>query len=187
MATLAFIALVVAVVVLLPLWLRAGESGRRLGIALFIVALAVVTSVLILDVAPAGIGARATFEPGPSESQPDSTASETPMAGSTAPAAPDADLIFLRHEVIVEAGQYRIFMVEPGGQLSNQRSAEFATRSVAPVDRIEADDGLIHWRTVVGGYAGWSYVPGRSGPFAIREVLRSPDGSTTYREVDPGT
>ena len=93
----------------------------------------------------------------------------------------------MRYEAALPPGGYTLFRVTADGRLRGERSASFDRASMAPVDRVEASNGLVHWRTVVGALAGLSYVPGRSGPFEIREVLRWPDGTVEARLIDPGS
>lgn len=128
----------------------------------------------------------------PSGRAPD--ASPSVPAGSSSPTLPETSPTpapvetpgptFLRYEVGLAPGQYALYRVDDDGSLTAERSVGFDRPSHAPVDRVESDDGQVHWRTVVGGFTGWSYVPGESGPFTVREVLRWPDGTVSYREVD---
>jgi hypothetical protein len=151
--------------------------------AVAIVALAAITAVLILVTPPSGHD-RAAPDPVPSTTPVDSAAASQVQPTSEV-AGPSAAPVFLRYEVGLPPGGYTIFEVDPAGAVTAERSIGFERPSMAPVDRIEAANGLIHWRTVVGPNAGWSYVPGTSGEFLIREVVRWPDGHTQNRPVDP--
>lgn len=163
-------------------WLRGGNETRRAVSVVAIIALAVVTTAVVLARSPAGQQALP-----PSSSLPSSVASGSPSpASSSDDAAPSVEATVVRHEVSLPPGTYSLFVVDGQGTLTAERGISFDEPSMAPVDRVEAPNGLIHWRTVVGASAGWSYIAARSGPFIVREILRLPDGSTESREVDPG-
>ena len=183
-----------AVLLLLALvWLRGGAEMRRAAAILAVVTLAVATTTVILAGRPGEVG-RPGDQDGstPRDSPVQSTATPAP-SGAASPtvsagsANPSPSPTVLRHEVVVQAAQYTIFSVDEQGTVTAQRMATFDHTSTAPADRVQAPNGLIHWRATVGGYASWSYIAGRSGAFVVREVLRWPDGSTGYREVDPGS
>ncbi|MDQ4035779.1 MAG: hypothetical protein M3153_07595 [Chloroflexota bacterium] len=150
-----------------------------------ILALAVVTTLVILARPPAS---RETGGSPPSvaASRPPSmlpgTSSPSISAGT---ADPSAVATFVRHEVGVSEGTYTIFMIDSQGTVTAQKTVSFDRPSRAPVDRVEAANGLIHWRAVVGGLAGWSYLADRSGSFAVREIVRLADGTEAARNVDP--
>ncbi|HET8778133.1 MAG TPA: hypothetical protein VFN76_10770 [Candidatus Limnocylindria bacterium] len=152
-------------------------------IALIIVGLAAMTAFLILMSPPTQHGGTV----------PDATISAAPIASGgaspslpgDAPGGPSAAPVFLRYEVGLQPGEYTLFEIDASGTVTGERSIDFDRPSMAPVDRVQATNGLIHWRTVVGTNAGWSYVPGRSGSFLIREVVRWPDGHTENRPIDP--
>ena len=119
----------------------------------------------------------ATPSTGPSETPPPPT--PTPTMEPTP--APNAE--FIGYEVAVSAGDYVLFVVDAGGDLGPARDATFDALSKAAVERIEAPNGQLHWRTDGGGYDGLSYIRGRSGDFAVREVYRAPDGSLGYERL----
>jgi hypothetical protein len=180
------VAVAAALVLFAALVLPGGRDVRRIASIVGIIALAGVTIFVLLA------GPRADPEAGtpgmslPGLSSP-APSGATPPAASAGAADPSGSPTVLRHEVSLAAGAYSVFTVDPQGTLTGERAIRFDEPSRAPVDRVEAPNGLIHWRTVGGGYTGWSYVAGRSGPFIVREVLRWPDGEIGYREVGPGS
>ena len=166
-------------------WLPGSREVRRAGAIVAIVVLTAVTTVVVLrareDQPVATPSALASQGGTPS-------ASVVPGSPSTSGApGPSASPTVLRHEVGLQAGSYSIFTVDPAGVITGEQAISFGEPSRAPVDRVESPNGLVHWRTVGGGYTGWSYIAGRSGPITVREVLRWPDGEIGYREVDPGS
>jgi hypothetical protein len=174
-------AVVMAFGVLLEL--QGDRLGRRLVAAALIVVLAVSTAYLLLESesasGPAGEPARSTTAGGESTAPAQSASDGTP--------APSVEPTIVRYEVSLVAGEYTLYSVDEDGTVGAGRPVSFDGASRAPVDRVEAADGLVHWRTVVGSLAGLSYVPDRSGSFQIRAILRWPDGHTEARIVDLGS
>ena len=164
--------------------LRGGYETRRAVSVIAVVVLALVTVAVVLSRGPAG---QQNATPG-SASLPSSAPSATPppVSASDDPAPSGAGTV-VRHEVSLPPGTYSLFVVDGEGTVTSERGISFDEASMAPVDRVESPNGLIHWRTVVGGAAGWSYIAGRSGPFTVREVVRLADGSTESRDIDPGS
>lgn len=104
----------------------------------------------------------------PSASAPTETPDPTPIPGD----------VFDFYEVAVTPGDYVLFEVdETTGEVIGTRGATFSANSQAPVERLERPDGSPFWRTMIGEYAGLSYIHGGSGTFGIRAVYRRPDGS----------
>ena len=62
--------------------------------------------------------------------------------------------------------------------------AHFSRFSKAPVDKVLAPNGLLHWRTNDGFFTGLSYIHDRSGAFLIREVYEGSDGELRYIVLD---
>lgn len=173
-------ALCVVLVVLLRF--RPGSEPGRIGVAVAFIVLAILTSVaLISSRQPSAPRAGASDTPVASASPGVSAGASAPASGGATPAP-----VLLRYEVAVEPGAYRVFQVEADGTITDGTSTTFDGSSWAPVDRVEASNGLVHWRIVVGGLTGQSFVPDRSGPFRIREVLRAADGSLVYEEIPAG-
>lgn len=120
-----------------------------------------------------------TVEPSASPSEP--AVSSTPIIETPIPdATPRPDDQFIGYQVTVLQGQNVLFKVGGDGELQATRGATFSRFSKAPVDRILASNGQLHWRTTEGDYTGWSYIKGRSGPFLIREVYQGSDGQLRY-------
>ena len=88
--------------------------------------------------------------------------------------------MLIGYEVTVLQGNYDIFKVNDAGAIVQTSNSFFTAFSQAPVDRLVAENGLLHWRVTRGGDTGWSYIHDRSGPFLIRKVYRGPDGSLRY-------
>jgi len=176
----------------------AGSGGRRRG---------PVAVVLVLLLAVGGGGAafvllnndgvaQQTPSPTPSEPAPsasvsaESSASSVPSetSGSTPtpePTPAPAD-VFDFYEVAVDPGvAYTLYEVDDAtGGVVGSRPAEFDNFSQARVEGLERADGsgTFHWRTSQGDYFGLSYIydPGgqfHSGPFRIRAVYRTPEGT----------
>lgn len=102
----------------------------------------------------------------------------TPYITPTPLPTPTQGDTFLYYEVTVGPNQpYTVYRVDDAGNVISSLATSFGTFSHAQVQLIDAPNGLRHWRTVNGDLAGYSYIAGRSGPFAIRKVYRSPDGS----------
>ncbi|MEO6577743.1 MAG: hypothetical protein ABIO99_02455 [Candidatus Limnocylindria bacterium] len=166
------------------LWLRGGPEVRRAVTVAAVIVLAIVTAFAIATRPRAGHGGNPALSPATSSSAAPSVSGLIPTPTPTA--GPSDEGTVVRHEVSVGAGSYTLFMVDAQGAVTAARSVSFDRPSNAPVDRVESG-GLVHWRTVVGGEAGWSYIASRSGPFSIREIVRMSDGGEISREVDPGS
>jgi hypothetical protein len=179
-----------------PQPVAAGDGGRRRGL---------VAVVLILLLAVGGGGAafvllnddgvaQQTPSPTPSEPavsnslEPSSTsiASESPVATPTPEPTPAPADVFAFYEVAVDPGvAYTLYEVDDAtGAVVGSRPAEFANFSQARVEALERADGsgVVHWRTSQGDYFGLSYIydpggPIHSGPFRIRAVYRTPEGT----------
>jgi len=94
----------------------------------------------------------------------------TPLPGDT----------FIRYEVTVLAGENTLFEVDEQGTVVDEVIAHFDRFSKASVDKVEAPNGLLHWRTSEGFFTGLSYIHSESGPFLIREVYEGSDGERRY-------
>jgi hypothetical protein len=127
--------------------------------------------------APPSVQPSATPEP----SSPPVSASAA--ATATPDPTPTAGDVFDHYEVSVSAGDYTLFSVASDGVLAGSRDATFSRSSQATVERIVASNGLRHWRTVAGEYAGLSYIYPESGEFRIRIVYRRPDGTRSSELV----
>jgi hypothetical protein len=161
--------------------LRGDRLGRRLVAATLILVLAGSTTYLLLEAETASNPAGSPVGPSASLDEP---AEGEQSAGDASPAH-SVEPTIVRYEVSLAAGSYTLFPVDDDGTVGSGRVVTFDSASRAPVDRVEASDGLVHWRTVVGTLAGLSYVPDRSGSFQIRAIFRWPDGHTEARIVDP--
>ncbi len=112
---------------------------------------------------------------------PSSLPSSTPIIETPVPEpTPRPGDTFIGYEVTVLQGDNVIFQVSNDGQIVATRGATFSRFSQAPVDRVLASNGLLHWRTSLGEYTGWSYIKGQSGPFLIRAVYVGSDGQHRY-------
>jgi hypothetical protein len=98
----------------------------------------------------------------------------TPLPGDT----------FVGYEVTVLQGENTLFEVENDGTIVRSETANFDRFSQAPVDRIVASNGLLHWRTSDGFFTGLSYIRDRSGAFLIRKVYEGTDGERRYIVLD---
>jgi hypothetical protein len=87
---------------------------------------------------------------------------------------------FIGYEVTVLQGQNTLFEVDAAGNIVRQVIAHYDRFSKAAVDRIQAPNGLLHWRTAQGFFTGLSYIHNRSGPFLIRRVYQGSDGQLRY-------
>jgi hypothetical protein len=102
---------------------------------------------------------------------------------ATPDATPEPGDEFLGYEVTVAPGTNEIFRIDDAGEVTAENRVFFNAVSQAPVDRVEAPNGVLHWQVSEGDVAGWSYVRGDSGDFVIREVYRGSDGSLRYAVV----
>lgn len=107
-------------------------------------------------------------------------------AASSFPVTPSPDATpqtgdeFIGYQVTVLEGTNKVFKVNDAGEITQTSHVSFSRFSQAPVDRIEAPNGLLHWRVTLGDVKGWSYIHDQSGPFLIRGVYRGADGSLRY-------
>lgn len=177
----------------------AGEGGRRRPIAVWLIPvllLLVVAGAAGVALLGGGLPPVAVLSPTP-EATPTATPGEsatpvltetpspTPTPTLTPEPTPQPGAEFIGYEVAVSAGDYTLFRVDDGGEVVKSRDATFNALSRGAVDRIEAPNGLLHWRTRGGGYDGLSYIRDRSGDFVIREVHRAADGTLGYVRLDP--
>jgi hypothetical protein len=175
-----------------------GEGGGRRRAAVLI---GLVLLLAILGTAGAfvyfngpGVAVRPTPTPSPSSSaQPSASASISPsLAPSPTPIQtpfpetpkPDATPLpgdtFQGYEVTVLEGENTLFKVDDEGNIVSSQIAQFSRFSKAPVDRIVAPNGLLHWRTSEGFFTGLSYIHDQSGAFLIRAVYEGSDGQKRY-------
>lgn len=175
-------------------------GGRRrlpilIGLVLLLVAGAATGTILLLQgpgTAVASPTPEASTEPSPSASPSltPSISAEPTISGTPFPQTPLPDPTplpgdtFVGYEVTVLAGENTIFEIDAQGAVVDQVIAHYENFSKAPVDRIEAPNGLLHWRTSQGFFTGLSYVHGDSGPFLIREVYEGTDGQRRYIVLD---
>jgi hypothetical protein len=176
-----------------------GRGGRRRGLAVLIGAvllLAVGGTVGALIFLKGPGVATNTPTPSPSASvapsasalaSPSSEPSATPVPNQTPfPETPKPDPTpqpgdtFQGYEVTVLEGENTLFEVNDAGEIVRQEIAHFSRFSKAPVDRTVASNGLLHWRTSDGFFAGLSYIHGQSGAFLIRAVYEGTDGQKRY-------
>ncbi len=104
--------------------------------------------------------------PSPSGSRPTPTPEPTPAANDH----------FDHYEVGVGPQHYTLFIVDKKKGITGSREITFADYSRAPVLPKQTADGLVYWETSAGALTGYSYIPGQSGSFQLREVFFSPDG-----------
>jgi len=122
-----------------------------------------------------------SLSPGPSVEPTPGASNQTPFPETPRPdPTPLPGDTFIGYEVTVLEGENTIFEVDEAGTVVGQRTANFSRFSKAPVDKVEAPNGLLHWRTSEGFFTGLSYIKGRSGPFLIREVYEGSDGTLRY-------
>jgi hypothetical protein len=167
----------------------AGDGGRnRRGLVVVLLLLLLIgggAGAWYLLAGPGGTATNPTPSPEPSVSVAPSavpSVSGEPSAeasASTAPTPEPGDQ-FLGYEVTVVPGTNDIFRVNDAGAITSQNVVTFSAVSQAPVDRVIADNGLLHWLVTQGDTSGWSYIRDQSGDFFIREVYRGPDGSLRY-------
>ena len=172
---------------------RRGVAGWLIALLLLIVVGGAAGAVFLAG----GFGLVAVGSPTPSPS-PSPSVSVEPSAvptGSATPGEPTpsptpeltpapSDL-FVRYEVEVAPGEYTLFTVDDQGAIIRAHDGGFDHQSRGEVERIEAPNGLLHWRTRGGEYDGRSYIRDRSGPFVIREVYEGSDGSLRYIRLAP--
>jgi hypothetical protein len=96
---------------------------------------------------------------------------------------PEPGDVFVGYDIGVTPGTNDIFTIDAAGEVVEQNHVFFDEDSRAPVDRVVAGNGLLHWRVTEGEISGWSFVRGDSGPFVIREVYRGDDGSLRYTQL----
>ena len=118
-----------------------------------------------------GQGVGVITSPTPSTAQTVAASGVPTPTPEPTPAPPD---VFDHYEVSVAPGDYVIFRVDGQGNVVESRGARFSSYSWATVRLVNAP--LRSWLVIDGGYAGYSYIVNRSGPFSIREVFRSPNG-----------
>jgi hypothetical protein len=180
-----------------------GESGRRRGLSLLIGAILLLAvggtvGALIFFNGP-GVGITPT--PSPSASAVPSASASTSASGEPSatpepsnqtpfPETPKPDPTpqpgdtFKGYEVTVLEGENTLFEVDADGNIVRSEIAHFSRFSKAPVDRVLAPNGLLHWRTSDGFFTGLSYIHDRSGAFLIREVYEGSDGELRYIVLD---
>ena len=156
----------------------AGESRRRRtgfilgGILALLLLIGAGAGFVLLRASP-GVGVITSPTPSAGQSTPQTSAGSglpTPTPELT-PAPAD---VFDHYEVTVAPGDYVIYKLDDQGRILVSRAAQFSGYSYATVRLVEAP--VRSWLTLGGGYAGYSYLAGRSGPFSIRAVFRGPNG-----------
>lgn len=173
-------------------------GGRRLPLLIgLVLLLAVAGAVGVILVTRPPVAVEPTPTPTlPASGQPSASegatasgvASASPATGSQTPfpetPKPDPTPLpgdtFIGYEVTVLEGQNTIFEIDDAGNKVSERTATYSRFSKAPVARIVALNGLLHWRTTAGFFAGLSYIRGDSGPFLIRKVYQGTDGTLRY-------
>jgi hypothetical protein len=177
---------------------RGGSRRIFLLVGLVLLLAAVGTAGAFLYFNGPGAVARETPTPQPSvSSQPSATPSPTQQPSPTRvpsqtpfPETPKPDPTplpgdtFVGYEVTVLQGENTLFEVDDDGTILRSDTATFDRFSQAPVDRIVASNGLLHWRTSDGFFTGLSYIRGQSGPFLIRKVYEGSDGERRYIVLD---
>ena len=178
-----------------------GQGGRRRGLSLLIGAVLLLAvggtvGALVFFKGP-GVGITPTptpsapASPGPSPSaatSPSGEPSPTPEPSNQTPfpetpkpdPTPQPGDTFRGYEVTVLEGENTLFEVDAEGNIVRSETAHFSRFSKAPVDRVVAPNGLLHWRTSDGFFIGLSYIHGDSGAFLIRAVYEGSDGQKRY-------
>jgi hypothetical protein len=174
-----------------------GRGRRRVAVLIGLVLLlaAVGTAGAIYYFNGPGVAVRPTPTPSPSAgptasvtASPSQKPSPTPEASNQTPfpetPKPDPTPLpgdtFQGYEVTVLEGENTLFEVDADGNILRSEIAHFSRFSKAPVDRILAPNGLLHWRTTEGFFTGLSYIHDRSGAFLIRAVYEGADGEKRY-------
>ena len=187
MGMLAFAIWATVAALLFPVWSpRDGGPARAAALGLLLLGLSAATALTILDTNRSGPGERSSTAGSQAQvtsASPTGYSSESPQDLPMVGSSPHAGPIFTRYEVVVAEGTHQIFRVDASGAVTSQRTATFSRSSMAAVDRVVAPGGLVHWRTIAGYYAGWSYLPNRSGPFSARAVFTGSDGVLGYVEL----
>jgi hypothetical protein len=180
-----------------------GESGGRRGLSLLIGAILLLAvggtvGALVFFKGP-GVGITPT--PSPSASAMPSASASTSASGEPSatpepsnqtpfPETPKPDPTpqpgdtFKGYEVTVLEGENTLFEVDADGNIVRSETAHFSRFSKAPVDRVLAPNGLLHWRTNDGFFTGLSYIHEQSGAFLIRAVYEGSDGELRYIVLD---
>jgi hypothetical protein len=109
----------------------------------------------------------------------------SPIATATIEPTPAPGDRFDHYEVVVSDGTYTLYLVDPQAGITQSRVAQFGRISRAPVEPHRTTDGLVYWETTTGYYVGWSYIPGQSGPFQLREVFLTPQGERRVQAIEP--
>ena len=102
--------------------------------------------------------------------------SASPLATPTPLPTPTTGATFIGYWVVVSPGPYTVYKVDAAGTITDTLATGFTQYSHATVSRVVASNGLLHWRSL-DALTGYSYISGRSGPFQVYRVYRSPDGS----------
>jgi hypothetical protein len=173
-----------------------GSGGNRLPLVIGLVLLLAVAGAagaFLFLRGPAATGPTPTpsptGQPSPTATAPVSaaaSASEAPPSQTPFPETPKPEAtprpgdVIVGYEVTVLEGENTLFQVDGAGTVTGSVIAHYARFSKAPVARIQALNGVLHWRTSAGFFTGLSYIHGDSGPFLIREVFEGADGTRRY-------
>lgn len=93
------------------------------------------------------------------------------LATPTPEPTPTAGDAFAFYEVSVGPAEFTLYDLDAGGAIVGSRITSFAGYSFAEAEPVEAADGAVHWVTLDGDLAGWSYTYPDSGEFRIRAVF----------------
>jgi hypothetical protein len=113
---------------------------------------------------------------------PSSPAQATPTPEPT----PQAGDTFAFYEVSVGPEEYTLYDLDGDGVVIDSLSTSFGGFSFARVEPTQSSDGDVHWVTLDGALAGWSYTYPDSGDFRIRAVFLNAAGErrSAYLEED---
>jgi hypothetical protein len=169
----------------------AGGGGRRRWVVALLVLLLLVGggAAWWAFAGPGAVAQNPTPTPSSSPSlEPSVAPSESASSGSAEPSptpdpTPEPGDEFIGYDIGVTPGTNDIFIIDADGEVVQQNHVFFDDFSRAPVNRVVAGNGLLHWRVTEGEISGWSFVRGDSGPFVIREVYRGDDGSLRYTQL----